>query len=164
MFTTKHLDKVLGEIRGLHAKSIYSPKKNLTTYRLSRMSSQYRGAAIERMVRNYYRSKGKIVEYFGGTNPFDMRVNGRRIEVKSSLATASVVGGNLRYSYQFQNIKTENFDMLVLVYVSPEGFSVRCMSKQTAEKYLANSNYYSNGQTLYVGRTVKSLAGRVLTA
>lgn len=164
MFTTKHLDKVLSEVRGLHQKSIFSPKKSILAYRLSKMSSQYRGSAIERLVRDMYLAKKKKVRYIGGSNSFDMMVGRDRVEVKSSLATASVIGGMVRYSYQFQNIKTDNFDKLVMVFISPDGLQVRQMSCKIVKKYLANSTYYANGQTLYVGRNTRKLAGRRVAA
>jgi|LakMenEpi03Aug12_release.lakeMendotaPanAssembly.Ray.scaffolds.fasta_scaffold160958_3 hypothetical protein len=158
MFTTKNLDRVLNEVRGLHNKSIFSPKKSILAYRLSKMSSQYRGNAIERMIRDYYKSTGKIVSYIGGSASFDMMVNGRKVEVKSALARVGVVGGVVKYSYKFQHICPNNFHKLVLVFVSPEGLSVRVMDSRTAAKYLGSKRAHRN---LYVG---KRIVGKVLAA
>lgn len=158
MFTTKHLDKVLGEVRGLHKKSIYCPKKNLLSYRLSKMSSQYRGGTIERMIRDYYKDNNKNVVYIGGSHSFDMLVDGRKIEVKSSLATMTIVGGVVKYSYKFQHICPNNFHKLVMVFVSPEGLTVRVMDSRTVAKYLGTK--YSH-KDLHVGKRV---LGKVLVA
>lgn len=164
VFTTKHLDKVLCEVRGLNQKSMYSHRKNMLAYRLSKMSSQYRGSILERMVRDLFISKKKTVRYIGGSHPFDMMIGRERVEVKSSLATVSVVNGKIRYSFKFQNIKTDNFDKLIMIFVSPEGLEIRQMSRAVVRKHLSDAAHYSNGQTLYVGRTVKKLSGKRIAA
>lgn len=158
MFTTEHLDKVLGEVRGYHKESIFCPKKNLLAYRLSKMSSQYRGGAIERLVRDYYIGSGKDVTYIGGSNSYDMIVNGRKIEVKSSLAKMSIVGGVVKYNYKFQHICPNNFHKLVMVFVSPEGLTARVMDSRTVAKYLGTKYFHKN---LHVG---KKIFGKVLAA
>lgn len=136
MFTTKHLDKALTEVSGFHARSPFSPKKNLLTYRLSKMSSQYRGNVLERMVRDYYKSIGKRVVHIGGSSSFDMLVNGRRIEVKSALGRPMVSNGKIRYSYNFQHICPNNFHTLIMIFVSPEGLEIRSMDSRTVAKHL----------------------------
>lgn len=164
MFDIKHLDRVLAEIRYLNRRSPYSANKSMFCYRLSRMSSQRRGGVLERMIRDLFVAKNKQVRYIGGTHPFDMLVGSERVEVKSSLATVSIVGGKIRYSYQFQNIKTKNFDKLVMIFVSPEGLQIRQMTRKMVNKHLRGSKKYSNGHTLYVGRTVKKFAGQRIAA
>ncbi len=158
MFTIKHLDKVLGEVRGFHNKSIFSPKKNILSYRLSRMSSQYRGGVIERMIRDYYKKSGKKVSYVGGSASFDMMVNGRRVEVKSALARMSITNGTVKYAYNFQHICPNNFHKLVMVFVSPEGLTTRVMDSRTVAKYLGTKKRHKN---LYVS---KKILGKVLAA
>lgn len=154
MFNNKHLDKVLGEIKSFHKKSIFCYSKNRLCYRLSKMNSQCRGAAIERMIRNYYRELGKKVLYLGGNASFDMIVDGYRIEVKSALAR---LDGN-KYSYKFQHICPNNFHKLVLVFISPEGISARSLDSRTVAKYLGSKYSHKN---LHVG---KRILGRVLAA
>lgn len=155
MFTTKHLDKVLVEVRGFHQKSIFCYRKNRLCYRLSKMSSQYRGGAVERMIRDYYKKIGKTVYHVGGSASYDMLVDGRRIEVKSALARAD---GRNKYSYKFQHICPNNFHKLVLVFISPEGISVRVLDSRTVAKYVGSKYTHKN---LYVG---KKIVGRVLAA
>lgn len=136
MFTTKHLNRALGEIKNYNKKSIFSPRKNLLCYRLSKMSSQYRGSVLERMVRDYYKNIGKNVEYYGGSSSFDMMVDGRRIEVKSSLAQPQFSKGKISYSYHFQHIRPDNFHKLIMIFVSPEGLTIRSMDSRTVAKHL----------------------------
>jgi hypothetical protein len=136
MFTTKHLNRALGEISGLNKKSIFSPRKNMLSYRLSKMSSQYRGSVLERMVRDYYKAMGKNVVHLGGSASFDMLVDGRRVEVKSALARPHYSKGKISYSYNFQHIRPDNFHKLIMIFVSPEGLDIRSMDSRTVAKYL----------------------------
>lgn len=159
MFTIKHLDKVLGEVKGFHNKSIFSPKKSKLAHRLSKMNSQYRGGTIERMIRDYYISKKYNVKYFGGRNSFDMIVNGKKIEVKSALAQEKIVYGGVRkYTYQFKHICPKNFHKLIMVFIAPEGITVRVMDSRTVAKYMSSSRKHND---LYVDRRV---FGKVLVA
>ena len=158
MFTTEHLDKVLGEVRGYHNKSIFCPKKNLLAYRLSKMGSQYRGGAVERIIRDYYIDAGYDVTYIGGSNSYDMIVNNRKIEVKSSLAKMSIVGGIVKYKYSFKHICPNNFHKLVMVFISPEGLTARVMDSRTVAKYTGTKYCHKD---LSVG---KKIFGKVLAA
>lgn len=158
MFTTKHLDKVLGEVRGFHKKSHFCPKKSLLSYRLSKMSSQYRGQVLEKMVRDYYISRQKKVVYFGGNASFDMLVDNKRIEVKSALAKMDIVRGKIQYSYNFRHICPHNFHKLVLVFVSPFGINIRVMDTQTVAKYLGARKQH---RSLYIR---KKILGKALAA
>ena len=158
MFTTEHLDKVLGEVSGYHNKSIFCPKKNLLAYRLSKMSSQYRGGAVERIIRDFYIESGHRVTYVGGSKSYDMIVDGRKIEVKSALAKMSVVGGVVKYKYNFKHICPNNFHKLVMVFISPEGLTVRVMDTRTVAKYTGTKYHHRD---LHVG---KKIFGKVLVA
>ena len=100
MFTTKNLDDALDEVRGFHESTIFCPEKSLIAYRLSKMSRNYRGAVVERMIRDYYVDHGKDVDYYGGSNSFDMMVDGKKVEVKSALATKSNTGYAYRFAYE----------------------------------------------------------------
>ncbi len=145
MFTLKHMNKVLGEIKGLGNKSVFSLKKNRLCYSLSKLNNQHRGAIIEKMVRDRLIMQGMRVKYIGGTNSFDMLVNGQRVEIKSSLARSVCCNG--KYFYSFQNIKTKNFDKIILVYISPNGLKMKTFSKKAITKILSKNKYYSNGKT-----------------
>lgn len=144
MFTLKHMNKVLGEIKGLGNKSVFSIKKNKLSYSLSRLNNQHRGIIIEKMIRDQLIVQGKRVKHIGGSNRFDMLVNGQRVEIKSALARSL---SKNKYYYQFQNIKTKHFDKIILVYVSPNGLRTKTFTKKTMAKILRKSKYYSNGKT-----------------
>ena len=168
--TEKAFDKIMKEIGGNRIKSIFSSAKDKIAYRLSIIkNNRVRGHAVECIVRDLLVSQKNRVWYFGGRHPFDMLVNGSRVEVKSSLAKITTINGKIYYSYQFQNIKTKNFDKLILVFISPNGVHIRQMNCSLAEKYLVNSKTYSGGRTLRVRHHTSKLSGnklcsKVLTA
>ena len=160
MITLKTLNRALKEIRDCENKGLFNPKKSLVAYRLSRMSSQYRGRIIERMIRDYYISKKKNVWYFGGSHPFDMRVDGKRIEVKSSLARRENKNSN-KYSYNFQHIKPHNFDKLIMVFISPEGISTRVVDSRTVAKHLGSRKKH---KSIYIGKRNTKTIGKKMAS
>lgn len=160
MITLKTLDRALQAIRDSENKGLFHPRKSLVAYRLSRMSSQYRGRVIERMIRDYYISKKKNVWYYGGTHPFDMRVNGKRIEVKSALARKESKKSK-DYSYNFQHIKPHNFDKLIMVFISPEGISTRVVDSRTVAKHMGSRKKH---KSVRVGKRSNKRMGKVLVA
>lgn len=160
MITIKSLDRALKDMRDSENKGLFSPKKSVLAYRLSRMSSQYRGRVIERMIRDYFISKKKSVWYFGGSHPFDMRVNGKRIEVKSALARKKNKNSK-KYSYNFQHIKPHNFDKLIMVFISPEGIQTRVVDSRTVAKHLGCCKKH---KSVYVGKRDDKRIGKVMVA
>lgn len=147
MFTIKHWTKVLGEIKGLKKKSVFSRNQNELTYELSQMNNQHRGSAVEKIIRDVLIENGKKVEYIGGTHPFDMKVNGKRVEIKSAMPRVINTKTGRKMYYQFQNIKTKNFDRIVLVFVTPKGLVTKTFSRKVMVKKLRKNKYYSNGKT-----------------
>ena len=160
MITLKTLNRALKAVRDTENKGLFSPNKSMVAYRLSRMSSQYRGRVIERMIRDYFISKKKNVWYFGGSHPFDMRVNGKRIEVKSALARKENKNSK-KYSYNFQHIKPHNFDKLIMVFISPEGIQTRVVDSRTVAKHLG---CYKKHKSVYVGKRNDKRIGKVMVA
>jgi hypothetical protein len=160
MITLKTLDRALKAIRDSENKGLFSPRKSMVAYRLSRMSSQYRGRVVERMIRDYFISKKKTVWYYGGSHPFDMRVNGKRIEVKSALARKENKKSK-DYSYNFQHIKPHNFDKLIMVFVSPEGIQTRVVDSRTVAKHLGCCKKH---KSVYVGKRNPKRIGKTMVA
>jgi hypothetical protein len=158
MFTTKHLDMVLNEVRGAKKNSPFSPKKSLLAYRLSKMSRNYRGTTIEMMLRDYFVRKGYVVKHIGRSNRYDLYVNGKKIEVKSALARQKTVKGEIKYEYRFAHVCPSKFEKLIMVYISPEGLEMRTMDSRTAAKKLGVK---AKHKALYAG--YKKL-GKVLVA
>jgi hypothetical protein len=112
------------------AKPKFSPKKHYLAWRLSRMKGNPRGNAVERMIRHYFEQKGRAVQVFGKNFTFDLLVNGKRVEIKSALATFA---GNKLY-YRFQHVGLDCFDTIVLVGIAPHGINVKIVSKKRLER------------------------------
>lgn len=150
MFTMKHLKKVLPEIKGYQRKSVYSMHKNMLCCTLSQMPSRHRGTAIEGIVRDRLITMGFRVDHLGGTHSFDMRVDGYRVEVKSSLSHSKISLRNQKPAsfYNFQNIKTNCFDYLVLVFVQPKGLLIRMLTQEQAEYATRFSTTGREGKSL----------------
>lgn len=160
MFTLKSLMRSLKNVRDSDNMACFSRKKSKLAYRLSRMSSQYRGRVIEDMVKEYYLSKKRSVWYYGGSHPFDMRVDGKRIEVKSALARNNT-NGNSKYTYNFQHIKPHNFDKLILVFIAPEGIKTRVVDSRTVAKQMGSRKKH---KALYVGKKDSKPIGKAVSA
>lgn len=146
-FTLRDFQRVVSASRCLNQKPIYYPSRNLLCYKLFKLQPTDRGNVIEKIVCDKLISKGYDVNYFGGRHPYDMMVNGKRIEVKSSIAqyhTARI------YKYRFQNIKTDLFDRIILVFVTPYEIITQQMSSKDIENKLIDETYYSNGKTFEV--------------
>jgi hypothetical protein len=161
MFTMKHLKKVLPEIKGYDRKSLYSMRKNTMCCILSQMPSRHRGTAIESIVRDELITMGFRVDHLGGSHSFDMRVDGYRVEVKSSLAHSkiSLRTKKVSYHYNFQNIKTSCFDYLVLVFVQPKGLLIRMLTQEQAE-YATRFNLRGReGKSLHLDTNAHKIPG-----
>lgn len=146
MFTSRDLDRVIPELKGLKRRSIFSPSKNLPAYRLSKMNSQYRGRAIEKMVRNGLLKK-HTTDYHGGSHSHDITLNSKvRVEVKSALAVPTGVNskGKPSYKFSFKHVQLKKFDVLFLVYVMPNGLQLRWMSAATAREFVSNTKRKSS--------------------
>lgn len=147
MFTLKNMNNVLSEIKGLKQRSVFSVRKNALAYNLSKMNSQHRGAIVEKMIRDMLIRQGKMVKHIGGNHSFDMEVDGKKVEVKSSLPHIVHTKKGKTFIYRFQNIKTKFFDQIILVYITPNGLRMKVFSRKNMVKILRKNKYYSNGKT-----------------
>jgi len=128
------------ELKGLSRKPLFSPSKSAIAYKLSKMNSQYRGRAIEKMVRNGLLKK-HTADYHGGSYSHDITLNKKiRVEVKSALAVESFgKNGKAYHSFSFKHVQLAKFDVLFLVYVTPNGLRVRWMGRATAREFVSNT-------------------------
>ena len=151
MFTMKNLNRVLKEIPALDQTNPYSINKSKVSYKLQQISScRQRGYAVEAMVRDELILMGYKVEHLGFRYSYDLRVDGNRVEVKSALARTKklVRSGKFYETYDFQNIKTDCFDYLVLVFITPNGLISRMLTQEQAEDMLRFNTEYSQGKTM----------------
>ena len=68
-----------------------------------------------------------------------------RVEVKSSLLNYKRPYGT---TYSFQNIKFENFDYLVVVFVTPRGTIEKWATKEDLQEFFSDKKRHGNGYTL----------------
>lgn len=151
MFTMSDLKRVLLELKGLKNPKIFYKSKNQQAYELSQLNSQYRGHAIEKLLRDKLIKKYKT-HYHGGSHSHDMTINkGVRIEVKSALASP-VVGSKskkiIKYKFSFKHVQLSKFDILFLAYVTPNGLKIRWMSKATAREFVSNHRHKATQITI----------------
>lgn len=131
----------------MNQKRIYYPSRNLLCYELFKLQPTDRGNVIERMIYNQLVTRGYDAEHFGGGHPYDMLVNGKRIEVKSSIAQYNTKN---TYKYRFQNIKTSLFDKIILVFVTPYEIIIQQMSSEKMAEKLMYTKNNNNGKTFSV--------------
>ena len=93
------------------------------------------------------KNRGYDAEHFGGGHPYDMLANGKRIEVKSSIAQYNTKN---TYKYRFQNIKTSLFDKIILVFVTPYEIIIQQMSSEKMAEKLMYTKNNNNGKTFSV--------------
>lgn len=151
MFTMKNLNRVLKEIPALDQTNPYSINKSRVSYTLQQISScRQRGYAVEAMIRDELILMGYKVDHLGFRYSYDLRVDGNRIEVKSALARTKklVRTGETYETYDFQNIKTDCFDYLVLVFITPNGLISRMLTQEQAKYILRFSTEYTQGKTM----------------
>ena len=131
----------------MNQKRIYYPSRSLLCYGLFKLQPTDRGNVIERMIYNQLVTRGYDAEHFGGGHPYDMLANGKRIEVKSSIAQYNTKN---TYKYRFQNIKTSLFDKIILVFVTPYEIIIQQMSSEKMAEKLMYTKNNNNGKTFSV--------------
>jgi len=145
-FSVDDLEQAHSAINNETKQSAYCPTKNMVTYKLSKMKRQERGVTIEHMICNKLLAMGYDAEVTNVTSPCDIIVydNGRKIrcEVKSSCLTNT-------NRYNFQNIKTEVFDICFFAFVKPDGLDVRFLDNAEVGEYLYSISNQTRGNNGY---------------
>ena len=126
--------------------SPYCPNKSKAAYTLSLMDRTERGEIIEGCVAHMIQEKtGYQATVTMHSAAWDITVDipdrPVRVEVKSSLL-------NCR-NYKFMGIKFENFDYLVVVFVTPIGTIEKWATKEDVQEFLSDKKRHGNGYTLH---------------
>lgn len=145
MFTMSDLEQV-GYIRRTRTNGVYSPRKNQMTYELSKMPSERRATYLEKMVCAKLNSHGIRAAHVGsGGNSHDITVYTEKynwnIEVKSALYNTNKVGGYRYSSYKFSNIKPENFDYIIFMFVTPTGIVAKFADDMDVTDWAKSGRY-----------------------
>ena len=131
-------------------KTLYCPKKNEASFKLSKMGSRKRGEQLERVIaEKIEHHTGYEANALRGNQAWDITVNlddkPVRIEVKSALHTP-----NWATSYSMQNIKPKNFDYIFMVLVTPEDVIVKWASVKDIKKACKGRKRHANGFQMMV--------------
>ena len=131
-------------------KTLYCPKKNEASFKLSKMGSQKRSEQLERVIaEKIEHHTGYEANALRGNQAWDITVNlddkPVRIEVKSALHTP-----NWATSYSMQNIKPKNFDYIFMVLVTPEDVIVKWASVKDIKKACKGRKRHANGFLIMV--------------
>jgi len=131
-------------------KTLYCPKKNEASFKLSKMGSRKRGEQLERVIaEKIEHHTGYEANALRGNQAWDITVNlddkPVRIEVKSALHTP-----NWATSYSMQNIKPKNFDYIFMVLITPEDVIVKWASVKDIKKACKGRKRHANGFQIMV--------------
>ena len=117
----------------------YTNDTNPVSYKLSQMDRRNRADTMEKLVTLHLNNIGIQAEHKGYgpyENDINMYVNGRTIkgEVKTSLVS------HTNNTYFFQGINPYKFDILFLVFITPDDIHTMWTSKKSVMDY--RSGYY----------------------
>ena len=147
MFSTLDLASAKNEYyKRIEGDSHYAPNKSEVSYELSAMCSKDRGEIIEIMIADYLNENGVESEIHPHLDyDIDTYEQGHhiKVEVKSSMKAKN------KNTYQFQGIKPEKFDLLILAFVDPDhGLIVKTVSKREVNQFTQNYKRYEKGYTM----------------
>lgn len=147
MFSTLDLASAKNEYhKRIGGDSHYAPNKSEVSYELSAMSAKDRGEILEIMIADYLNENGVESEIHPHLDyDIDTYIQGRhiKVEVKSSMKAKK------DSKYQFQGIKPEKFDLLILVFVDPDfGPQVKTVSKREVNEFTKIYKRYEKGYTM----------------
>ena len=128
--------------------SPYCPNKSKAAHTLSLMDRTERGEIIEGCVAHMIQEKtGYQATVTMHNAAWDITVDipdrPVRVEVKSALLNSSTGRG-----YNFMGIKFENFDYLVVVFVTPRGTIEKWATKEDLQEFFSDKKRRGNGYTL----------------
>jgi len=143
--TTITLEDIQRHDEEANQKTLYCPKKNEGSFKLSKMSGLKRSEQLERIISEKIEyHTGYECNALRGNQAWDITVNlddnPVRIEVKSALYAAKC-----STSYQMQNIKPKNFDYIFFVLVMPEDIIVKWASVKDIKKACKGRKRNANG-------------------
>tara|TARA_Y100000004_G_scaffold122915_1_gene138191 strand:+ start:369 stop:857 length:489 start_codon:yes stop_codon:yes gene_type:complete len=126
--------------------SPYCPNKSKAAHTLSLMDRTERGETIEGCVADMIEEKTgyqatATIHNAAWDITVDIPDRPVRVEVKSSLL-------NSKNNYQFQGIKFENFDYLVVVFVTPRGTIEKWATKEDLQEFFSDKKRLVYGYTL----------------
>ena len=154
MFTMRDFHKIKSGIKCLKPETYFCPKRNKLAYTLSQLDPNGIGQSGEKLMARLLRQNGYKVKRYGGVNPFDLMVNGNiRCEVKTAKMFPKQGKKGTRHICVFSGVKPECFDILFMVFITPNGLVTKWSEKKHVLNYTDNLIRQDEGYYLYFDGT-----------
>ena len=119
----------------------YTQKQKINPYQGSPMkmyqdlSSKAKGAAFEYLITEILNTNGFTVEKPKKSTDYDRLINGKKVEIKGSLGW--VTNGEISH-YRFQQLRSsQDYEIVLFLFITPEGIELKGATKETVMKKLA---------------------------
>lgn len=146
MFTMRDFSRIKKGIKGLEIDNLFSPERNELAYEMSRLGSPARGTCGEKFVALHLRRMKYNVKRYGNIHPFDLLVNN---SIKCEVKVATFCRYGKSFLYAFQKIKPELFDILFLVFVTPDGLVIKWTEQKYVDMYTKDKKRQKDGYYMY---------------
>lgn len=146
MFTIADLDCVRQGNGSILDAVLFSIQKNEFAYALNLCNSHDRGTFTEKLLQKRLTERSFDVVHCGESEDYDLWIdNNIRAEVK--LATIQLCKKSGHTKYVFHKIKPEHFDILFLVFLNPNGITIKwtdseMVTEWTEQGYRRGKNGY----------------------
>jgi hypothetical protein len=151
MFTIQDFERAKREKYGIENNILFSMERNQFAYAMSCLNSTDRGDYAEIMLRDKLKKVGYTVQRLGGsTNSYDLMLN-RTIR-------AEVKVGTLRKTnyYICQKIKPELFDVLFMLFLTPDGMVIRWSTHEDVVDWTSWHKRGKEGYNLYFNHLLEN--------
>jgi hypothetical protein len=141
MFTIQDLERAKQEKYGIQDSILFSLERNHFAYAMSCENSTDRGDYAEFLMCDRLQKMGYTVQRLGGANnSYDLILN-KSIRAEVKLATL-----RRRNVYICEKIKPELFDVLIMMFLTPDGMVIRWT---TAEDFRDWASWHKRGKEGY---------------
>jgi hypothetical protein len=141
MFTIQDFERAKKEKYGIQDNILFSIERNPFAYAISCANSTDRGDYAEIMIRDKLKNMGYIVQRLGGaTNSYDLMLN-HTIRAEVKMATL-----RKRNLYICQKVKPELFDVLFMLFLTPDGMVIRWTTSEDVSDW---ASWHKRGKEGY---------------
>ena len=149
MFTMADLERARVATNKKHSlldALLFSIEKNEFAYAMNLCDSHDRGTYAERLVGNKLMDCGLIVDFYGKDHDFDLLINNNiRGEVKLGTIQPN---GKKKTKYMFHKIKPECFDIIFMVFLNPNGITIKWTTSEMLSAWSVDYTRGANGYTV----------------
>lgn len=156
MFTMQDFERARSTKKtdGIMDAILFTLQKSEFAYAMNLCDSHDRGVYAERLVGNKLADHGMSVEFCGTDKDYDLLINGTiRAEVK--LGTIQPSGKN-NTKYTFHKIKPEFFDVIFLVFLNPNGITIKWSTGEMFNEWSVDYKRGKNGYSISFNGDMKA--------